>query len=1256
MRWGGVTTNIFANSPDLPNGLWNQKEIVGSPSTFVNVEVEGNDYSNLSSFWGGAVVVWQGSSFKDSGSTYQKNGLKINQPHAEDGKELDSIDYGDSERGGAIFNGFSKDQTSFHPSQATVTSSLFLKNGTVNLGGAVYNESGSDFISVDNNFKGNTSQWAGGAIFNGAAREDTQGEKKVSNLVLVGKNEFEDNSATWFGGAIVNSGKVQDETESETTFTNNKTEFRGGAFVNLGNFTELSSNVNFNPFASIVETTAVFNGTVIFKENVSTGSREGSTGGGAVSNYSWGKPVEKTILVFGGDTTFISNQAQGSGFGGAILNSDAELHLIGVQKFNGNSAGGFGGAIANFGDFGNSSYLEISGQTEFKENFAECGGAIYNGLATATIDNSLFEENRAVVSKGEGDSYRGGNGGAVLNGGYGSYIAEMQVSNSIFKGNIAEEILVYETYAYGGGAVMNFTGSTFTSLNNKYVENTAGNVGGAIHNRQGETTQLILSGNNFFEGNSAKRGGGAIFNHGQVQNLDENSYTEFKGNSTSEGFGGALMNVGGIYAFDGKNQENVISSFQGTVVFEGNTAKKAGGAIANIAHPTVLVSATGKPINPDTTYQANTIVEFSGNVLFSKNTSESHGGAVYNKDGEVTFRGSTNVFSGNEAAIAGALMNLQLKHGVSPAYMEVSGDTLFENNRAHTAAGAVYNNANMVFGQGNHIFRGNSVVAGTGGAIYNVDTGTITFGGNNYFELNTAQGVLNDIFNKGKIVFGSEANPHNITVINGGVTGPGGMELNTGRLVLGSGAQIHQASFTAKAGTMTTVVLSDAHHVHDKNVAHFDELADENGTGHDKVATAVTNNGFGIHTTGQMTLEKGAILNIVSDDIQAGHTYLVAYNEEAAETQVAKMVSAAESSVVVKPAGFEHDETSWKGENLISSNPLVKLERVEGDNTNGYILVTSKNSNSISIIEDLAGLDQVYFSWLSDLEDLRQRLGEVRLGADNGIWTKVSYARYRASGLGDGKVKSTDYSIHVGADGTLYKNNGHKFFAGFSFKGGHTDMKAARAAGTGDLNHYTWKLYGTYVHEKGSYADIVASVGTFNNRFRGYHDSWTGQVHGDVNNWGAGISGEVGHQFRFLEESAGSFWFAEPQIQLSYFRVKGKNYETSNAIYVEQKSVNFLTGRVGVSAGKQFAYGADKKRYLQLSAKAGLIHEFAGDQKLRLNEKKLSADGKKNLFYYGADMDWQFADNHKLYLKVDRATGSGYRKDIQIQGGYRYSF
>lgn len=819
-----------------------------------------------------------------------------------------------------------------------------------------------------------------------------------------------------------------------------------------------------------------------------------------------------------------------------------------------------------------------------------------------------------------------------------------------------------------GGAIYNGD-STLEIKGDGYFEGNKANSGGAIMSTKTveKETSVKIEGNNTFIGNKSKDYGGAIYNRGSAFLLKG---TQVFQENSSEAHGGAVANRDGTFSIEGgatflKNNSKYSggalfnwssqTQFLKATHFEDNKAEW-GGAISNYKDATIVLSGTSNDFvkNKADTYGGaiynNAELTITGNTTFEANEAES-GGALYNLRGSVDFAGEVNVFRGNvSSGESGAI------HNVNGTVRLFGQNNIFEGNEG----GAIRNSGGSITLVGNNTFLNNHST--NSAALVNEKDGVVNLSGTNIFEGNTKDGNLLDIENSAVLNFGTDSAPNIITTISGGISGKGQTFLNQGALVLHAGSQIHQGSFVAKSGTVTTITLSDSHHVHDKNITHFDDLADENGTGHDKVAGAIGNNGFGIHTTNGMTLEKGAVLNIVSDDIQAGHTYLVAYNEATPEVQAVSMVRAAASpvvaqeSVVINPAGFEHDETSWKGENLISSNPLVKLERVEGDNTNGYILVTSKNSNSISIIEDLAGLDQVYFSWLSDLEDLRQRLGEVRLGSDNGIWTKVSYARYRASGLGAGKVKSTDYAIHVGADGTLYKNNGHKFFAGFSFKGGHTDMKAARAAGTGDLNHYTWKLYGTYVHEKGSYADIVVSVGTFNNRFRGYHDSWTGLVHGRVNNWGAGISAEVGHQFRFLEGSADSFWFAEPQIQLSYFRVKGKNYETSNAIHVEQKSVNFLTGRVGVSAGKQFAYGAEKKRYLQLSAKAGLIHEFAGDQKLRLNEKKLSADGKKNLFYYGADMDWQFADNHKLYLKVDRATGSGYRKDIQIQGGYRYSF
>ena len=844
-----------------------------------------------------------------------------------------------------------------------------------------------------------------------------------------------------------------------------------------------------------------------------------------------------------------------------------------------------------------------------------------------------------------------------------------------------------------GSAIYN-ENSTLEIKGDGYFEGNKANSGGAIMSIKTveKETSVKIEGNNTFIRNEGKDYGGAIFNRGSSFLLKG---TQVFQENSSGAHGGAVANLDGTFSIEGGATFLKNNSYSGGALFnwssqtqflkathfEDNKAKW-GGAISNYKDATIVLSGTSNDFVKNKAdicggaIYNNAELTITGNTTFEANEADIYGGAIYN-NAELTITGNTT-FEANEAESGGALYNLQ-------GSVDFAGEVnVFRGNVSSGESGAIHNDNGTVrlFGQ-NNIFEGNEggAIRNSGGsitlvgnntflnnhstnsaALVNEKDGVVNLSGTNIFEGNTKDGNLLDIENSAVLNFGTDSAPNIITTISGGISGKGQTFLNQGALVLHAGSQIHQGSFVAKSGTVTTITLSDSHHVHDKNITHFDDLADENGTGHDKAAGAIGNNGFGIHTTNGMTLEKGAVLNIVSDDIQAGHTYLVAYNESTPEVQAVSMVRAAASpvvaqeSVVINPAGFEHDETSWKGENLISSNPLVKLERVEGDNTNGYILVTSKNSNSISIIEDLASLDQVYFSWLSDLEDLRQRLGEVRLGSDNGIWTKVSYARYRASGLGAGKVKSTDYAIHVGADGTLYKNNGHKFFAGFSFKGGHTDMKAARAAGTGDLNHYTWKLYGTYVHEKGSYADIVVSVGTFNNRFRGYHDSWTGLVHGRVNNWGAGISAEVGHQFRFLEGSADSFWFAEPQIQLSYFRVKGKNYETSNAIHVEQKSVNFLTGRVGVSAGKQFAYGAEKKRYLQLSAKAGLIHEFAGDQKLRLNEKKLSADGKKNLFYYGADMDWQFADNHKLYLKVDRATGSGYRKDIQIQGGYRYSF
>lgn len=550
-----------------------------------------------------------------------------------------------------------------------------------------------------------------------------------------------------------------------------------------------------------------------------------------------------------------------------------------------------------------------SNSSQFIQNTAQNrGGAIYNGFRTnngflhshVSVNGSIFKENTAgdveYGSDGTITNILNGDGGAIYNGGVSTLVSE----NNSFVGNRA-------TY---GGAIYNGTvfevltstmpkpepGERLATLifsgTNNFKNNMAG-VGGAIVNRNylQDTSDSEIS----FIGNTSFDIGGAIANIG---NLDSNNPCDaiikftgkvnFIGNKTLNYNGGAVINYAASAPVDGFQ---TVISFEGETLFDSNHAENGfGGAVANQG---VEIRFSGKQtlqnnvaryggaianyagwkeakavVEGDTTFFNNTAswgaaiynqsnLQMSGKQTFKENKAD-YGGAIvnYSKDAKVTIAGEST-FSRNSALRGGAIYN-------QGGYTELSGDIQFTENDAREFGGAIFNNSQIVFGQGVRIFRDNST-GGLGGAIYNASSGNISFAGSNFFESNTANGVANDIFNNGQINFGGEENPHNITVLNGGVSGAGNMVLGTGRLVLGAGAQIHQGSFTAKAGTMTTVVLSDAHHVHDKNVAHFDELADENGTGHDKVATAVTNNGFGIHTTGEMTLEKGAVLNIVSD-------------------------------------------------------------------------------------------------------------------------------------------------------------------------------------------------------------------------------------------------------------------------------------------------------------------------------------------------------------------------------------------------------
>ena len=73
-------------------------------------------------------------------------------------------------------------------------------------------------------------------------------------------------------------------------------------------------------------------------------------------------------------------------------------------------------------------------------------------------------------------------------------------------------------------------------------------------------------------------------------------------------------------------------------------------------------------------------------------------------------------------------------------------------------------------------------------------------------------------------------------------------------------------------------------------------------------------------------------------------------------------------------------------------------------------------------------------------------------------------------------------------------------------------------------------------------------------------------VSGKVNNFGLGLSAEVGKKFGLTKD-----FFVEPQAQLAYYWIKGKDFSMSNGMKVEQGDFNSWVGRLGLVAGKDLS-------------------------------------------------------------------------------------
>ena len=387
------------------------------------------------------------------------------------------------------------------------------------------------------------------------------------------------------GGGILNRGTL---TITNSTITDNSTQFDGGGIYNLGG-------------ALAIHNTTISNNSAI-------------GAGGGVANFLFVGPTEAIS-----DTSITQNAT-------ADQLSIGTIHISG-STIDGNSAAGTGGGISNTNGrveiFGSTISLNITsqngggiyyeehpffptglvlGNTRVDQNTASfSGGGIFTFNGTATIDSSAIENNRALGGPSTTES-----GGGIFNSG------TMTITGGTITGN---------STALDGGGVFNNNGALAihgTDISN----NTAGDDGGGLANfrltgvivlPEGDSFTLSVTGEDLSSGTvhisgstitnnvSSGTGGGIDNQSGTVEIL----FTTVSGNSSESSGGGISTDLGSLFVADSTIQGNTAADGDGGGIYNdsgsvtitrstisGNSAQDDGGGIENSRGSLYLVNST----------------------------------------------------------------------------------------------------------------------------------------------------------------------------------------------------------------------------------------------------------------------------------------------------------------------------------------------------------------------------------------------------------------------------------------------------------------------------------------------------------------------------------------------------------------------------------------------------------------------------------------------------------------------------------------
>ena len=348
-------------------------------------------------------------------------------------------------------------------------------------------------------------------------------------------------------------------------------------------------------------------------------------------------------------------------------------------------------------------------------------------------------------------------------------------------------------------------------------------------------------------------------------------------------------------------------------------------------------------------------------------------------------------------------------------------------------------------------------------------------------------------------------------------------------------------------------------------------------------------------------------------------------------------------------AGLRTETLSFKGDGQGYLDYMPAKDPEKPDKPSKPEIETGDYETSI-MSSTRSALTSSILVWRNDMNDMYKRMGDLRIGAESGLWARV-YGGRISYDAHNAYMKDSYWAAQVGMDKRLASG----WHVGGAF--GYTDGSATyRYGGKGDPKLYTLAAYATRVSEDGQYVDVIAKAGKLSNKFTAYNKYSApvlrNYVEGKYDTYGYGISAEYGKKIRMGKG------FITPQAELTWSRLSSDSFDaaapTGESMRVSQSSVNSLVGRLGVVAGVE----SDKGNFY---AKVNLFHEFDGDGHILFTEpgktgKRSSFSLKDTWAEIALGGNYYLSPRSMIYADFTKSFGGDYKVDWRINAGIRFSF